>query len=636
MITLLAMLSLGWAQDTGGNDAHGRPLVPSDGDPQDPIWGYRAERQLPGSFGGMAVAQLANAPLILVTSDASGETREDVLDNVLGVTIGGQYALHERVALGLSAPIWLASAGLEGANGATFGDARLSMPVGLVLPGEQGEGFGLAVVPLLDLPTGAEGAWLGNAGVAGGGLVSTSYGAGKLLLVGDIGVATASQIEVGNLTGGPKLLADASAAWMVSPDLAVRLEARFDPTLSSNDVALAGSPAEIGLNARHRSGEEGLSLLGGATTALTSGAGAATWRLFLGVGYTGRKHWVHDTDGDGLSDDVDACILEAETVNKWKDDDGCPDGLATLTVTVRDDDGVLAGAEVRAGKKRIGVTDAEGRLVLTEQLPESALTLVSDFDKHLAAAPQDITLVEGEQQLDIHLPFVPGKLHVRAVDKKTQAPLDGTLRFGKAVGAPGPTAIGADGSTVSVKRGDWKAFVEADGYRLSPVDVTILPGETTEVLAQLERAMVKVQAQEIQILDKVFFERAKADIMPASFDLLTEVATVLLANPQLKKVEVQGHTDSDGNDAYNLNLSQARVDSVMSFLVERGVEADRLVAKGYGETMPMVPNTSKANKATNRRVQFIILEQEAVVIEVPVETTERGEITVETPSTQAN
>ena len=74
-------------------------------------------------------------------------------------------------------------------------------------------------------------------------------------------------------------------------------------------------------------------------------------------------------------------------------------------------------------------------------------------------------------------------------------------------------------------------------------------------------------------------------------------------------VEVQGHTDSDGEADYNLDLSQRRVDAVVATLVAKGVAAERLVPKGYGETEPMVPNDADAHKALNRRVQFIIVEQ---------------------------
>ncbi len=73
------------------------------------------------------------------------------------------------------------------------------------------------------------------------------------------------------------------------------------------------------------------------------------------------------------------------------------------------------------------------------------------------------------------------------------------------------------------------------------------------------------------------------------------------------RIEIAGHTDSDGSEAYNLKLSQSRVDTVKKELISKHIEASRLVAKGYGETKPLVPNTTRANKARNRRVEINIL-----------------------------
>ena len=84
------------------------------------------------------------------------------------------------------------------------------------------------------------------------------------------------------------------------------------------------------------------------------------------------------------------------------------------------------------------------------------------------------------------------------------------------------------------------------------------------------------------------------------------VSGILKERDDIRKVEVQGHTDADGDDTHNLELSQARAEAVVAYLVKKGIAADRLTAKGYGETKPLVPNDSKANKQKNRRVQFVI------------------------------
>ena len=99
-------------------------------------------------------------------------------------------------------------------------------------------------------------------------------------------------------------------------------------------------------------------------------------------------------------------------------------------------------------------------------------------------------------------------------------------------------------------------------------------------------------------------------ILPESTPLLLEIADVLIKNPRIKRVEVQGHTDNTGTPEHNQDLSDRRAGSVRNWLVQHGVSPDRLVAKGYGQSKPLVPNVTTANKAKNRRVQFIIMDQD--------------------------
>ncbi len=83
---------------------------------------------------------------------------------------------------------------------------------------------------------------------------------------------------------------------------------------------------------------------------------------------------------------------------------------------------------------------------------------------------------------------------------------------------------------------------------------------------------------------------------------------MLRANPQLTLVRIEGHTDSQGDDAFYQDLSQRRAGSVRRFLVEQGIAAERLEAVGYGETKPVDTNKTAAGRENNRRVEFTILE----------------------------
>jgi outer membrane protein OmpA-like peptidoglycan-associated protein len=119
--------------------------------------------------------------------------------------------------------------------------------------------------------------------------------------------------------------------------------------------------------------------------------------------------------------------------------------------------------------------------------------------------------------------------------------------------------------------------------------------------------LVVVTEKKIELKQTVFFDFNKATIKSVSFALLNEVAQAMTDNPKIK-VEVQGHTDSVGNDAFNLKLSQSRAESVRTYLIKRGVSSDRMVPKGYGENVPIADNRTEAGRSQNRRVEFVITE----------------------------
>ena len=139
-----------------------------------------------------------------------------------------------------------------------------------------------------------------------------------------------------------------------------------------------------------------------------------------------------------------------------------------------------------------------------------------------------------------------------------------------------------------------------------------------------EPKRVEVTAAAIVIHDKILFETDKAVIRPESFDLVNEITQVIKDNPRIKKISVEGHTDDVGSKKYNKKLSDKRAAAVVAYLVEHGVEESRLVSEGHGEDIPLVPNDSDENREKNRRVEFIILEQDKIteVREVDPETGE--------------
>ena len=106
-------------------------------------------------------------------------------------------------------------------------------------------------------------------------------------------------------------------------------------------------------------------------------------------------------------------------------------------------------------------------------------------------------------------------------------------------------------------------------------------------------------------LQDITFETGKADLKPESNEELDRLVGLLEGN-QTIKVEISAHTDDVGNDDSNLKLSEKRAKTVVNYLTTKGIKGDRMTAKGYGETQPLVANDTDENKAKNRRVQFKI------------------------------
>ncbi len=107
-------------------------------------------------------------------------------------------------------------------------------------------------------------------------------------------------------------------------------------------------------------------------------------------------------------------------------------------------------------------------------------------------------------------------------------------------------------------------------------------------------------------VENIEFETAKSTLTPKGVATVDKLAEILKRYPDIR-VEIGGHTDSDGNDAFNMRLSQERVDNVKKELVKRGVDGNRIIAKGYGETQPIAPNDTAENKQRNRRVEIKII-----------------------------
>lgn len=118
--------------------------------------------------------------------------------------------------------------------------------------------------------------------------------------------------------------------------------------------------------------------------------------------------------------------------------------------------------------------------------------------------------------------------------------------------------------------------------------------------------LAPIEIGQVVRLNNVFFDFDKWDLRPESYIELERVVNLLNDNPAIE-IEMSAHTDSRGSDEYNFKLSDERARSVMQYILSKGIAPSRIISKGYGETMPVVPNDTDENRQLNRRVEFKIL-----------------------------
>jgi len=304
--------------------------------------------------------------------------------------------------------------------------------------------------------------------------------------------------------------------------------------------------------------------------------GTENWQnrgdTFLDFEVTAGLHFLpggpKDSDKDGVVDDDDQCVDVPEDIDEFEDEDGCPD---------EDND-------------QDGVVDAEDSCVTD---PED-LDGFEDEDGCPETDNDGDTLVDAEDQC----PDEAG-------------PVDSSMP-----GCPDADEDGIpDGSELEEcpdEAGPEASFGCPDGDEdLVPDYRDDCPEEPANEGIDPKRSdgcpsLAYVAEGSINITEKVQFTTGSATIKSDSHELLDTVAKLLKKFKGIKHVQVGGHTDSQGSDENNLKLSQQRADAVVAYLVDKGVEEERLGAKGFGEQEPIADNDTAEGREKNRRVEFTI------------------------------
>lgn len=271
--------------------------------------------------------------------------------------------------------------------------------------------------------------------------------------------------------------------------------------------------------------------------------------------------------------------------------------------------------DLKTGKEvaKVDVQADKGyNVVLNKGTKYAMVTESPDHFPHIDTLDYTAATTKEKQSKDVELDRNYMVLHGKVLDAKTMAPISAELLIINAKTGEIHEKIHVDPSKeyqAKLPIGgefEFKYKASAEGYlsdenRIDLSGVTKYQERAMDILLQPKRKGISFA------IKNIYFETAKTDLLPASFPELDNLTSILLDAPEIK-VEISGHTDDVGKDLYNMNLSQGRAESVVKYLVSKGIPQDQFVAKGYGETKPIKPNTSAANRAMNRRVEFKILE----------------------------
>ncbi len=131
---------------------------------------------------------------------------------------------------------------------------------------------------------------------------------------------------------------------------------------------------------------------------------------------------------------------------------------------------------------------------------------------------------------------------------------------------------------------------------------------------------VELRDNKIEFKEKIQFEVNKATIKEESFSLLHDIAEVIKKYPQIKKLSIEGHASADGDAKHNKKLSDDRAKAVLDYLVKKeSIPAGSLAAKGWGEEKPIADNNTEDGKEKNRRVEFLVVEQDVTQKKVEID-----------------
>lgn len=554
----------------------------------------------------VAMFDYAHAPLRLLGEDGASTA---IVSAQGFLRVDASFALWDRLLVSLDMPFAVLQSGEDPGGGVAF-HVPTSAEIGDLRIGARGRIWGERTSPIaiglegfVFVPTGPTGSYAAEGAVRG---TARALFGGRF----QAGVPLVWNLAAGAHIRGsenPSAFAWGAgvAALILDEKLQIGPEAYGSVNLGDkNPLAQPGvvvaTPstvnAEILLGARFRISSFQIGAAGG--PGLTSAIGTPQFRVIGMFGWVpdpapagkaveggkvassqGGNGTFKDADGDGFKDEIDACPNEKGELQGDPTKDGCP-------LPDKDKDGVLDiddACPSLAGQRRGDITK--------NGCPD-------DKDADGVYDPVDACIDrKGVESKDPKLNGCP-------------ADTDGDGIFDDADACVAIKGV-ADKNT---KFNGCPEDIDGDEIK-NPEDACPYEKGIHTKDAKDNGCMkwVRVTEKEIQILMqvefKVYGKSRQETIDPVSDDLLKEVRDAINQHPEIKKIEVQGHTDDSGDTDFNMTLSQQRADAVRQWLVTAGIPGDRLIAKGYGHTMPIADNRIREGRQKNRRVHFVVVER---------------------------
>ena len=249
------------------------------------------------------------------------------------------------------------------------------------------------------------------------------------------------------------------------------------------------------------------------------------------------------------------------------------------------------------------------------KMPETSEVVVSASLEGFLPNQQTLKIPQANSDttITVEIPLTPKAKQLLLVgsvfDKKTEQPVAAKLQIALKGDKKPLNSMDAAGGRYAQeipKLGNYYLTATHEGYLNLTDSVAITDEEMTPVTKDLYLQPIEVGVT--VRLKNIYFDFDKTTLKKESFVELDKVVAFLTENPTVE-IEIAGHTDSKGSDQYNLNLSQGRSQSVVDYIVSKGIDVGRLTAHGYGETKPIDTSETPEGHANNRRVEFTVLKK---------------------------